>query len=72
MIAHDGYQDLIGEVEEGGIKVALNDGGKLVEVGYQPPQRGVFVNLVVAALGVGSDFLFDFFLALRGADDDAV
>jgi hypothetical protein len=72
VIAHDGYQDLVGEAEKGGIKVALDDGGKLVEISHQPPQRGVFVNLIVAALGEGREFPFDFLLTLRRADHDAV
>src|SRR6266436_3098353 len=72
VIAHDGDENFVRKIEEGGIEVPLDDGGKLVEIDDELSQRGILMDVESAALRMSRQFPVDLFLALRGADDDAV
>src|SRR6266849_1071816 len=72
VIAHDGDENFVRKIEEGGIEVPLDDGGKLVEIDDELSQRGILMDVESAALRMSRQFPVDFFLALRGTDDDAV
>src|SRR4029077_15310983 len=72
MIAHDGNENFVREIEEAGSEVTLDDRGKLVEIDDELSQRAILMDAEAAALGMSRQFPVDLFLALRGTDDDAV
>ena len=69
VVAHDGDENLVGQAEERGIELALDDRRMLVEINHQSAQARILMNTVVAALGKGLQFLADFFLAPGRAND---
>ena len=58
---HDGDQNFVRQVQEGGIEVTVNYRRQFVEVRHQLQQVGIFVNAVASLLRMTSKFAFDLF-----------